>query len=186
MAPHSVSICRALIVTHPVGADIDQRHQDVVADLYNWGVWIHSTLGDSAAGFRFDAIKHIDEDFITGFIKHVRQETGQPNLFAVGEFWSQSLEDICRYLDGFGTQVKVARGSGLLMCSSNVYSLVSSMCLCITSSSKPDRMAGTSTLEAFGIIRSSKRDLLMQCMCTFSLPELLCLLFYSTIVDNHE
>jgi len=100
------SAYRASSLTCPVGADIDQRHPDVLSNLFNWGTWIQSILGDSAAGFRFDAIKHIDEDFIVGFIKHVRQETGQPNLFAVGEFWSDSIEDIFRYLDGFGTQVR--------------------------------------------------------------------------------
>ena len=94
-----------------MGADIDQKHPDVRDNLYNWGTWIQSVLGDSAAGFRFDAIKHIDEDFIAGFIKHVRQETGQPNLFAVGEFWSDSIEDIFRYLDGFGTQVGSMRNN---------------------------------------------------------------------------
>ena len=99
------SACRASSLTHPVGADVDQRHPDVKGNLLNWGTWIQSTLGDSAAGFRFDAIKHIDESFIVEFIKYVRQETGQPNLFAVGEFWSDSIEDIFRYLDGFGTQV---------------------------------------------------------------------------------
>jgi alpha-amylase len=87
-----------------VGADIDHKHPDVTSDLLNWGTWILSTLGDSAAGFRFDAIKHIDRDFIATFVKHVRQETGRPN-FAVGEFWKDSTQDISRYLDGLGTQV---------------------------------------------------------------------------------
>ena len=115
------SACRAPRVTpSPVGADIDQRHPDVKGNLFNWGTWIHSILGDSAAGFRFDAIKHIDEDFITGFIKHVRQETGQPNLFAVGEFWSDSTEEIFRYLDGFGTQVRSVRSSVQLWRSLNL------------------------------------------------------------------
>ncbi len=96
-----------------MGADIDQRHPDVKSDLFKWGTWILSILGDSAAGFRFDAIKHIDEDFIIAFIKDVRQKTGQPNLFAVGEFWSDSIGDIFRYLDGFGTQVRSVRCSVL-------------------------------------------------------------------------
>jgi len=97
-----------------VGADIDQKHPDVTSDLFNWGTWVLSILGDSAAGFRFDAIKHIDEGFIAAFVKHVRQKTGQTNLFAVGEFWSDSIEDIFRYLDGFGTQVRWMRNSELL------------------------------------------------------------------------
>jgi len=90
-----------------MGADIDHRHPDVISDLQNWGTWIISTLGHSAAGFRFDAIKHIDRDFMSTFVKHTRQETGQPNLFAVGEFWKDSTPDISQYLDGIGTQFSV-------------------------------------------------------------------------------
>ena len=97
-----------------MGADIDHRHPEVLSDLLNWGTWVHSTLGDSAAGFRFDAIKHIDRDLIATFMKHVRQETGQPNLFAVGEFWKDSTGDISRYLDGLGIQVRLVRGNVLL------------------------------------------------------------------------
>lgn len=97
-----------------MGADIDHRHPEVRSDLFNWGTWVLSTLGHSAAGFRFDAIKHMDRNFIAAFIKHVRQETGQPSLFAVGEFWKDSVEDISRYLDGLGTQVRSARGSVLM------------------------------------------------------------------------
>jgi len=102
----AVSAYRASTLIRPVGADIDQRHPEVKYDLFNWGAWILSTLGHSAAGFRFDAIKHIDEDFIVGFIKDIRQKSGQPNLFAVGEFWSDSVDDIFQYLDRFGTQVR--------------------------------------------------------------------------------
>ena len=105
---------RQLSLTRSVGADIDHRHPEVLSDLLDWGTWILSTLGDSAAGFRFDAIKHIDRDFIATFVKHVRQETGQPNLFAVGEFWKDSVEDISQYLDGIGAQVRLVRGSALL------------------------------------------------------------------------
>ena len=89
-----------------MGADIDHRHPEVISDLLNWGTWILSTLGNSAAGFRFDAVKYIDRDFIATFVKHVRREAGQPSVFAVGEFWKDSAEDISRYLDGLGTQVR--------------------------------------------------------------------------------
>jgi len=87
-----------------MGTDIDHRHPEVRDDTLNWGPWILKTLGDNAAGFRFDAIKHFDRDFLANFIKHVRRETGQPNLFAVGEFWKDSTNDISRYLDGLGAQ----------------------------------------------------------------------------------
>ena len=93
-----------------MGADIDHKHPDVANDLFDWGKWIISTLGYGAAGFRFDAVKHIERDFIANFIKHTRQVSGQPNLFAVGEFWTGSESDISQYLDGLGTQVRSVRG----------------------------------------------------------------------------
>lgn len=86
-----------------MGADIDHHHPDVCNDLLNWGTWILSQLGPGAAGFRFDAIKHIDREFIATFVKHVRK--GRDKLFTVGEFWKDSVEDLEAYLDALGTQV---------------------------------------------------------------------------------
>jgi hypothetical protein len=39
------------------------------------------------------------------FIKTTRGESGKPNLFAVGEFWKDSVDDLERYIEGLGTQV---------------------------------------------------------------------------------
>lgn len=82
-------------------ADIDHRHPDVCEDILAWGVWCVKEFG--IAGFRFDAIKHIDEEFIRKFVKHVRKETGK-GIFAVGEFWKDSVESCVKYLDAFGDQ----------------------------------------------------------------------------------
>jgi len=68
-------------------ADIDHAHGDVVNDLNSWGEWVIKETG--AAGFRFDAVKHIDHNFIAQFVKHVREFSGKP-LFCVGEFWKGS------------------------------------------------------------------------------------------------
>ncbi|CAE6419588.1 unnamed protein product, partial [Rhizoctonia solani] len=88
-----------------MGADIDHRHPEARDDLLAWGKWIIDEIG--AAGFRFDAIKHIDDIFIAEFIKHVRGETHKPSMFAVGEFWKDSLDDINNYLNKLGTQFSV-------------------------------------------------------------------------------
>ncbi|TDL24317.1 putative alpha-amylase [Rickenella mellea] len=88
-----------------MGADIDHRHGDVRADILNWGTWIIDEIG--AAGFRFDAVKHIDSEFIGTFVKHVREKTHKPAMFAVGEFWKDSIEDLERYLGNLGTQFSV-------------------------------------------------------------------------------
>jgi alpha-amylase len=103
---HPVSAYRASSLTRSVGADIEHKHPEVISDLFNWGPWILSTLGDGAAGFRFDAIKHISRNFTATFVEHVRQETGFATSFAVGEFWNSHVDDIDQYLNDFGTQVR--------------------------------------------------------------------------------
>jgi glycosidase len=51
-----------------------------------WGDWILKETG--AYGFRFDAVKHISQEFIAEFVKHIRsKESGRPKAFCVGEFW---------------------------------------------------------------------------------------------------
>lgn len=60
-----------------------------------------------AQGFRFDAIKHIDESFISKFVENAREKSGYPKLFAVGEYWKDSIDDLDAYLAQFGTQFSV-------------------------------------------------------------------------------
>ncbi|KAK7047862.1 hypothetical protein VNI00_006190 [Paramarasmius palmivorus] len=88
-----------------MGADIDHSHPEAHEDVINWGKWIINEIG--AAGFRFDAVKHIDSGFIADFVKAVRQGTDKPKMFAVGEFWKDSLEDLEAYLESLGTQFSV-------------------------------------------------------------------------------
>ncbi|KAG8818876.1 hypothetical protein FRC17_010675 [Serendipita sp. 399] len=88
-----------------MGADIDHKHPEVEKDILDWGSWIIKEIGCS--GFRFDAIKHIDEEFIGKFVRHVRASSGRPELFAVGEYWKDSLDDLDTYLSQFGSQFSV-------------------------------------------------------------------------------
>ncbi|KIY43820.1 alpha amylase [Fistulina hepatica ATCC 64428] len=74
---------------------IDHRHPDVQKELFNWGAWIIHTTG--AGGFRLDAIKHIDYDFLLEFIKKTRRETN-PRMFCVAEYWSGNLRFIIPYI----------------------------------------------------------------------------------------
>jgi alpha-amylase len=53
------------------------------------------------------ALQHIDTAFISKFVKHVRSESGKPKMFAVGEFWKDSVGDLEKYLDSLGTQFSV-------------------------------------------------------------------------------
>ncbi|PCH42422.1 glycoside hydrolase family 13 protein [Wolfiporia cocos MD-104 SS10] len=82
-----------------LGIDIDHRHHDVRQDLFNWGEWILKMTG--AAGFRLDAIKHMDRYFLLDFLKHVRKATGRSDLFAVAEYWSANLRLIKPYIYAF-------------------------------------------------------------------------------------
>jgi alpha-amylase len=52
-------------------------------------------------------LQHIDTDFISKFVKHVRSATEKPKLFAVGEFWKDSVEDLDSYLNQLGTQLSI-------------------------------------------------------------------------------
>ncbi|EEB93016.1 hypothetical protein MPER_08387, partial [Moniliophthora perniciosa FA553] len=92
-----------------MGADIDHSHPEAREDVINWGKWIINEIG--AAGFRFDAVKvaHFlpNTGFIADFIKSVRHNTDKPKMFAVGEFWKDSLEDLEAYLGSLGTQFSV-------------------------------------------------------------------------------
>ncbi|KAI0775233.1 alpha amylase [Trametes elegans] len=83
-----------------LGTDIDHRHPEVRKDLLAWGSWVlEVTTG--GAGFRFDAIKHMDRRFLLSFIKHVRETVGRNDLFSVAEYWSSDLELIKPYIRAF-------------------------------------------------------------------------------------
>ncbi|KIY63156.1 glycoside hydrolase family 13 protein [Cylindrobasidium torrendii FP15055 ss-10] len=88
-----------------MGADIDYSHPEAKEDTLNWGAWVIKET--DAAGFRFDAVKHIEAGFIADFVKHTRKESGKPKMFAVGEFWKDSLEDLESYLGSLETQFSV-------------------------------------------------------------------------------
>ncbi|EJU02147.1 alpha-amylase [Dacryopinax primogenitus] len=88
-----------------MGADVDYDHPEAREDVIKWGKWIIDEIG--AAGFRFDAVKHIDRGLIADFIKIVREQTHKPAMFAVGEFWKDSIQDLETYLSALGTQFSV-------------------------------------------------------------------------------
>ncbi|GAA6043444.1 hypothetical protein JCM8097_002860 [Rhodosporidiobolus ruineniae] len=86
-------------------ADIDHSHPEARKECINWGEWVLRETG--AAGFRFDAIKHVDEGFVADFVREVRERVDNPDLFCVGEFWKDSLPQLEGYLDRFPEQFSV-------------------------------------------------------------------------------
>lgn len=76
-------------------ADIDFDHSEVVEEMKKWGVWVAQELGLN--GFRLDAIKHINDQFIESFLYGVRQVLGK-EFYSVGEYWKKDLSSLESYL----------------------------------------------------------------------------------------
>ena len=76
-------------------ADIDHKHPDVQAELFYWGEWIVNKL--NIDGMRFDALKHIDEDFMDAFLKHIEEKT-EEELYFFGEYWLYDSEEKNQFL----------------------------------------------------------------------------------------
>ncbi|MBR2564473.1 MAG: alpha-amylase [Paenibacillus sp.] len=83
-------------------ANIDYNHPDVRREMIEWGKWLIDTL--QCGGFRLDAIKHINHEFIKEFAAEMIRKRGQ-DFYIVGEFWNPNL-DACRtFLDTVDYQI---------------------------------------------------------------------------------
>ncbi|OJU55636.1 MAG: alpha-amylase [Bacteroidales bacterium 45-6] len=78
-----------------MGADIDHKHPEVIAELNCWGHWVAKEL--HLDGMRLDAIKHISSTFVHQFIDQVRNDE-TPNFYFVGEYWKADLPTLENYL----------------------------------------------------------------------------------------
>ncbi|CEL08690.1 hypothetical protein ASPCAL11835 [Aspergillus calidoustus] len=78
-------------------ANLDLSHPEVRQDLFNWGAWITKEL--SLGGMRLDAAKHMSVAFQKAFAAHVRATTGNPDLFFIGEYWTENLRELMKYLE---------------------------------------------------------------------------------------
>jgi alpha-amylase len=75
-------------------ANIDYNNPHVREHMISWGKWFAETT--SCDGFRLDAIKHIDYEFISEFVAQMRGTFGE-NFYVVGEFWNANLQ-ACQHL----------------------------------------------------------------------------------------
>lgn len=75
--------------------DVDFKHPDVVTELHNWAKWFVRETG--VDGFRFDAVKHINDWFMRDLIKDLKNEFGE-DFYAVGEYWNEDLGTVENYL----------------------------------------------------------------------------------------
>ncbi|MDQ0219617.1 alpha-amylase [Peribacillus cavernae] len=83
-------------------ADIDYKHPDVQKEMISWGKWLADTL--QCNGYRLDAIKHIDHNFVKEFITELSQDRGK-DFYFVGEYWSTDLAACQEYLDNIDHKI---------------------------------------------------------------------------------
>ncbi len=76
-------------------ADLDLAHPDVKEELKKWSLWFIDELG--LDGFRLDALKHMDEEFINELVTHVGEN--KDNFNFIGEYWSNDFEENKKYLE---------------------------------------------------------------------------------------
>lgn len=79
-----------------MGADIDFSNQEVIDECIKWGKWYLALTGVN--GFRFDAVKHIESNFIRDFIREMNAYYDK-NLFSVGEYWNANVNELKNYIE---------------------------------------------------------------------------------------
>jgi alpha-amylase len=79
-----------------MGCDIDTSHPDVFEELCRIGDWMLG--GMRFDGFRLDAVKHLRTTFFRDFLKRMSSNQRR-KVFAVGEYWSDDVGQLHRYLD---------------------------------------------------------------------------------------
>src|SRR5690606_1023135 len=62
-----------------MGLDVDYQNELVVDELKEWGTWIINEIGFD--GFRIDAIKHIDNDFMRDWIYYIQENSDKEVIF---------------------------------------------------------------------------------------------------------
>lgn len=79
-----------------MGADVDHKHPEVIAELNYWGNWVINQL--HLDGMRLDAVKHISSAFVHQFINQIR-DNGNSDFYFVGEYWKADLVSLENYLE---------------------------------------------------------------------------------------
>ncbi|PYZ91656.1 alpha-amylase [Salipaludibacillus keqinensis] len=83
-------------------ANIDYYHPEVRDEMMYWGKWFAEET--TCNGYRLDAIKHINHEFIREFVSEMRKEHGE-DFYFVGEFWNPDLEACQNFLDSLDHQI---------------------------------------------------------------------------------
>ncbi|MEK4061311.1 MULTISPECIES: alpha-amylase [Paenibacillus] len=83
-------------------ANIDYSHEEVKHEMLEWGKWLVDTL--QCSGYRLDAIKHINHEFIKEFAAEMGKKRGE-DFYIVGEFWNSNLEACREFLNTVDYQI---------------------------------------------------------------------------------
>jgi len=83
-------------------ANIDYSHPDVRREMLEWGKWLVDTL--QCNGYRLDAIKHINHEFIKKFAAEMTRKRGE-DFYIIGEFWNPNLEACREFLNTVEYQI---------------------------------------------------------------------------------
>lgn len=86
------------------GLNIDYSNKDVQQQMKNWGVWYVNTL--NLDGFRIDAVKYMDSDYISQWISYVKKMT-KKNLQVTGEAWIENVAEQGQFLESVNNSMKV-------------------------------------------------------------------------------
>lgn len=85
--------------------DIDYRNRAVIEELKYWGEWIIETT--RVDGFRLDAVKHINPDFIVEWIDHLNQKFNR-EFFIVAEDWNViDIQGQLQYIETTGGRTQI-------------------------------------------------------------------------------
>lgn len=79
-----------------MNADIDHSHPEVREEIFKWVDWFIDETG--VDGFRYDALKHISDEFIYDLTKHI-MEKKKDDFYLLGEYWQYDEGQIDGYLD---------------------------------------------------------------------------------------
>jgi alpha-amylase len=80
--------------------DLDTANEFVCAELKWWGQWFIDTTQPD--GFRIDAVKHIRSGFFKEWLHHLRASFPGNELFTVGEYWSEDINELHTYIQRSG------------------------------------------------------------------------------------
>lgn len=86
-------------------SDIDYRNRAVVEECKYWGEWLVETT--NVSGFRLDAVKHINPEFIREWIDHLEAKFNK-KFFIVAEDWNvDNTESQEEYINLMGGRTQI-------------------------------------------------------------------------------